>query len=184
MKNIDCVTAERWIVQDLDEGLDKEKKTLLQNHVSGCEKCAKLYDDIPVLLSRFSSDVPEDPSEEFWARYHSSLDARLREKEPRESWVMWWKPAAAFGMVIAVLVAFLVVEFRPERVDQSLGQAILSPALIAELDALYGPVSEEDHDPLVSSGLGGILTGSGTLITEDLPFQWFEVEDEPNYIFL
>jgi hypothetical protein len=184
MKNIDCVTAERWIVQELDEGLGRDKKSLLQNHVSGCEMCSKLYDEIPSLLSRFSSDVPEDPGEEFWARYHSSLNALLREEEPRESRAMWWKPAAAFGMVMAVLVAFLVVEFRPERAEQSLGQAIVSPMLIAELNALYGPVSEEDRDPIISSELGGILIGSGTLITEDAPFQWFEVEDEPNYVFL
>ena len=146
--------------------------------------CSKLYDEIPVLLSRFSSDVPEDPGEEFWSRYHSSLNARLQEKEPPKSWVMWWKPVAAFGMATAVLLAFLVVEFRPERAEQSLSQAIAIPHLIAELDALYGPVSEEDQDPTVPSELGGILIGLGTLIAEDAPFQWFEVEDEPNYVFL
>jgi hypothetical protein len=184
MKAIDCTAAERWIVQDLDEGLDEEKRTLLKDHLATCEICFQFREEISGLLSRFSADIPEDPGEEFWTRYHSSLSARLEEKEPPRSWAMWWKPAAAFAVVVLAIGAFMVAEFGPGTGQQTVGQPTLSPTLIAELDTFYGPISEEDQTPGISSEQVRILIGSGASMAEDTSLQWFEVEDETNHAFL
>ncbi len=188
MKTINCSTAEHWIVLDLDEGLDQEKQALLQDHLATCEVCLQFRGETSLLLSRFSSDIPEDPGEEFWTRYHSSLRARLQEIEPRQSWVTWWatwwKPAAAFALVVLAILAFMIPEFRLGTDQVALDRTTLSPTLIAELDTLYGPVSEEDPGPSISSEQERSLIGSGASVGEDSSFEWFEVEDEPNYFFL
>ena len=187
MKTPDCGTIGEWIVTDLDEGLDAQKKTLLASHLSQCAACRRTRDELVELLSAFRADVPPDPGEEFWRRYRSSLDARLQEKTPVRSPFrrMNWRFVAVALTAMLVLAVVLVSHLenapvKPQRL------VAMSPELLQELEQVYGPVPDEvlgasremtDHHAVV------IVDGNIPLMG-DTDIRWFEVEDDPSASFL
>jgi hypothetical protein len=134
------------------------------------------------LLDAIASDVPDDPGDEFWKHYRISLDAALREKQMARRWSPAWKVAAA---VLAATAAFLVVRLAPFHSPES---AVLdnraAETLLKDLYQVYGPRGEQDLLPLASRN--GVME----YLARDLPqydessMRWFEVEDEPNPLFL
>jgi hypothetical protein len=191
MKNLNCRKAEEWIVADLDEGLDHEKRLILEDHLRGCASCGKMREDTALLLSEVAADAPEDPGEAFWKLYRISLDARLRERDISRSWGPWrlrawgfgWKPASALAMAILVFVIISVGIFHLWGFRPSTDQAV-SPQLIGELNELYGPVSDELPYFAFTSGDTQFLQASRSSVLDDSSVEWFEVEDEPNQLFL
>ncbi len=190
MKNLNCRKAEEWIVTDLDEGLEHEKRLILEDHLLGCASCRKMREDTELLLSEVAADAPEDPGEAFWKSYRNSLDARLRERDISRSWSFWWtrawgfgwKPASVFGMAILVFVMISIGIFHPWGSRPPTDEA-LSPQLIGELNQLYGPVSDETYFALPGDDSQFSRISSSSILDESF-MEWFEVEDEPNQLFL
>jgi hypothetical protein len=56
--------------------------------------------------------------------------------------------------------------------------------LIGELNELYGPVSDELPYFAFTSGDTQFLHASRSSVLDDSSVEWFEVEDEPNQLFL
>ncbi len=190
MKNLDCLKAEEWILTDLDEGLELEKRLILEDHLSGCSSCRKMQKDTELLLSDVAADVPEDPGEAFWKYYRVSLDARLRDSDVSHSWGFWWtrawslwrKPASVFAMAILVFVIISIGILRPWIFRPSADE-VVAPQLIGELNQLYGPVSDESTFAVTAEDVQLSQVWRSSVLDESL-VEWFEVEDEPNELFL
>ncbi len=190
MRKIDCGKAEELMVTDLDEGLGHGKRLILEHHLSGCASCREMRNQTKSLLSDLTTDTLQDPGDAFWQYYRVSLDARLRDKDISSSSLFWrtrawrigWKPVGVF--VTAILI-FMVISvgifdtwnFRPYT------DSTLSAQLIGELNQLYGPVTDEQaYFAVGAEELGYPQTSQ--LIADDSLVEWFEVEDEPNQLFL
>ena len=188
MKNSDCHKVEELILTDLDEGLQPDKRVVLERHLSECPGCRKTWDETRLLLSQIAADAPKDPGEAFWRDYQISLEARLRERENSLSWGwgFWWKAAGAFALaaLVFVVVSVGVVQHYGARLPTH--EDTVSTDLISDLDQLYCPVLAEeatyDHefDTEDSHLSRSIIASSGDPFAE-----WFEEDDdEPDQVFL
>lgn len=181
MKRLDCGEVEKLIVFDLDEGLDPDKKELLESHVQGCASCMKVWEEYRSLFSSVEADVPPEPGEEFWRRYDSTLAAALREKETQAGyWGFRWNMAGAlFAAVLAVAAVFTsFYDFQNVGVQK---QTVAEKLVIQELDGLYGPASE-DLLPTLRDSM--VVTEAKISRSDDTVLEWFEVEDGPSNLLL
>lgn len=183
MKNIICAKAKELIVMDLDEGLDSSERQRLEGHLGECAHCKQWRDETAGILASVAADVPADPGEQFWKYYETSLQARLQEKQAPTSWNFLWKAVGAVALAAVVFMAIWLGSGSLDPVRHQVGeQASVSPALIQELEQLYGPGTDETpasslaHDRLVA------FTGLGASYSEEEPPEWFEVEDESNQL--
>jgi predicted anti-sigma-YlaC factor YlaD len=181
MKRLDCHTAEDWIIARLDEGLSDKREQLLETHLQQCAACRAFRDETAVLLSAVATDVPPDPGEDFWKRYDSSLDAKIREKAHNRA-VGWWRMplvmVAASLLVIVVGLGALMYyqQSQPDRLARS-------TVLFEEFGQLYGPVSDEGLNRYPS--WDQIVAGFVSVHQEYGPDSlWFEAEDDPYQVFL
>jgi len=185
MRTIDCAQAEELIVRGLDEGLSPERVARLEDHLLHCTSCRALKEETAFLLTEVAADVPKDPGEEFWNRYHASLQAKLHEAQPVRTWGFGWKAAAALlaaGLVVVVIRLGSVTSRPPEIVDSNVAVSLLS-----DLNEVYGLDQEEEviseyprEGLLASLVVQANGNDSGIL-------NWFEleeIEDEPDNLFL
>ncbi|MBI5569730.1 MAG: zf-HC2 domain-containing protein [Desulfomonile tiedjei] len=186
MKTPDCNTIEEWIITDLDRGLSSEEKTLLAQHLDQCGPCRETRDELTRLLSTFRSDVPEDPGQVFWQRYHSSLEARVQERSFQRNrfWNVRWNYAAVAFAAMLLLTAALVTHFQDSQVKPH-AMVAMSPELMQEFQQLYGPVPDEGFD---SDGESMerlmLMVEVNSPRYADAYLSWFEVEDESSLPFL
>jgi len=94
-----------------------------------------------------------------------------------------WKPASVFAMAVLVFVVISIGIFHPWSLRQSTDEAV-SPQLIGELNQLYGPVSDELPYFALPAGGAQFSQASRSWVLDDSSVEWFEVEDEPNQLFL
>jgi hypothetical protein len=181
MKELNCHTAYEWIVRDLDEGLEPEKLPDLDRHLRHCPDCRRLREETAALLSRLPEDVPPEPDDEFWSRYHSSLRARLQEKalSERPFWSFHWKGAATMLSALAVLLVAVWGPFL-SRTPEKWQQNAAYPAVIQELSEVYGPVPDEMASGPVSSDRVFMTVDSRASALADDLFAWFDIDDETN----
>lgn len=184
MKTRECNEAEELVVVELDEGLTPSQQGRLENHLRRCAPCRQVREETLALMSSIASDLPEEPGEEFWKLYYQSLDARLREKELKPAWGLWWKAAGVLVAAVIAVVVIRVTVFQPDN-RQTVDLRAMSPDLIRELGQVYGPTAEE----LPSSSVYGdklLSVGDAKLAArlDDNDLQWFEVEDETGSLFL
>jgi hypothetical protein len=182
MKTIPCAKATDLIVRDLDEGLDSSDEQMLAAHVRECLHCRQWREETAGILTSIAGDVPEDPGEEFWKYYETSLQARLREADTQTSWSFFRKAvgAMAFAGTVFAVIWLGGIDPRGPRVDRA--KVSWSPALMLELEQLYGPDSEETLT-LTSAREHRVVLAelTGAQRDEEVP-GWFEVEDEPNQL--
>ena len=186
MKNSDCHKVEELILTDLDEGLQPDKRVVLERHLSECAGCRKTWDETRLLLSQIAADAPKDPGEAFWRDYQISLEARLRERENSVSWGwdFWWKPTGAFALAALVFVVVSVGVFQHYAARPPTRESTLSTDLISDLDQLYGTVlAEEAADDHEFDTEDSHLTHSILASSDDSFAEWFEEDDdEPDQI--
>jgi hypothetical protein len=182
MRKFDCAKAEELIIRDLDEGLDEERLALLESHVGRCSSCRRFREETSSVLASVAADVPEDPGEDFWRYYDVSLEARLQEKRLRRPWSFGLKLA---GVLTAALLALLVVRWgvmepqEPRMIDNRVAML-----LIQDLNGLYGPVTDEFAIPVGASRQALEALTPQVTRYDDMPGDWFEVEDESDDLFL
>jgi hypothetical protein len=171
-----CSEIERLIVEDLDQSFPPEKRALLEEHLAHCPSCKASHEEYKSLFAVISGDVPPDPGPEYWERYERTLKWKLYDKQEARkrkftfTWGLGWNTAAAFALSLALIVGGLSILFdKRSPVRQS-----ISPAVISELDSLFGPDQDEGSGVTPEVALGeevGLKNG-------DLVISWFEVEDE------
>ncbi|MBI5250886.1 MAG: zf-HC2 domain-containing protein [Desulfomonile tiedjei] len=178
MNPIICREAEELIVEDLDEGLDPGGKNRLENHLQTCSKCVRMREDMRMMVAAASSDMPQDPNEDFWKSFDRGLEARIREREPakrnRRLWQVALPALAAAGIIIAVFGLTI------DRHHPGVGKmSATSDIVIDDVHQIFGP-SRDELGPSMNSGITMVLNG----VTDEAVVRWFEVEDESSQSFL
>jgi hypothetical protein len=182
MKTIPCAKATDLIVMDLDEGLSSADKQVLEAHVQGCAHCRQWRDEAGGILTSIAADVPEDPGEEFWKYYETSLQARLRESESQISWSFLWKAIGAVAVAGTIFAVIWLGGFDPSAKRVGGDKVTWSPALIQEFEQLYGPEADETLASTVTGGHLISLAGATAPRSDVEVPRWFEVEDETNQL--
>jgi hypothetical protein len=129
------------IVANLDEGLPLKQQAILNAHLQECPKCRQLNEQTAVLLATLREDVPDNPGEEFWTRFETTLQARLQEQDRRTGWLFPWGKVG----IVAAAVLLLAIGLRT-LMPRSPEYATLPTSaniVMQELYMVYGPLSED-----------------------------------------
>ncbi|AFM24326.1 hypothetical protein [Desulfomonile tiedjei] len=172
MKTLECARAEKFIIEDLDEGLDVDRKNWLEHHIAACESCARIQAETQLLFHTAGLCNPPIPGSEFWDSYESTLEARIREKEFLNRSSYNWKIAGTF--LAAAISFFAVFCFIPDRGRYAIDDPQQATILMEELDMAMGPLSQETL-PFQAQDLTIEVRG---LRQDDIAVSWFEVEEE------
>ncbi len=182
MKGLDCSQAERLIVELLDEGLGDATLRRLEIHLRGCPDCSAFREQVGGLLEALASDVPAPLGPDFWERYHTSLAARLPEREHVRGWGFTWAGVAA-GIGAAIMFVAAIVGIHENEKPWGMDQRA-AVELWQDLDQLYGPTLDEYT---LGKNLGAqMIEALATTSRQngDLPGYWFEVEDQSENLLL
>jgi predicted anti-sigma-YlaC factor YlaD len=182
MRTISCAKATDLIVRDLDEGLSSPDKQILETHVQRCPHCREWREQTAGMLAAIAADVPQDPGEEFWKYYDTSLQARLREAEAGTSWGSFWKAIAAVAVAGIIFAVVWLARFEPGSQQVDVAKVSWSPVLIQELEQFYGPDAYEILPSTLSRDQFFAFTGAAVANGDEEVFGWFEVEDDPNQL--
>ena len=176
MRRLKCHKAEALLTRELDEGLEAEERAQLENHLSACPACRQLKQEIAAMFEAVASDAPDDPGQEYWDRYYSSLDAKLQEKESVKRWGFGWTVGIATAMAVLTLI-FVGVRVLDNSAPSTLS-AEKQLAVVQELLKLYGPVNGTyEHNDVEADELQSQKYLTITL-PQDVLVTWFEIEDE------
>lgn len=180
MNKLDCVRAEEMIIEDLDEGLSPKRLALLEDHLAGCNVCRRSRAATADVLSLVASDIPNEPSEEYWRLYRQSLQTLLAEKDLPAPWRSSWK----LVMVTAGVALLVLGLWRgAPLLDRVSPRAEIPKEIMTDLEHLYGPVRGEIPEPVLTNDQLCALSGIGSNGREAI-IGWFEVEDEPDNLLL
>jgi len=166
---MNCEQARRWIIDDLVEPLDDERREQLRLHLAECPACAAeaaeyvaLWDDLSAAAVEPTDDAPRDPTPE---RRERDGDAGKFEPEDR-AWMPLLRKAATAVLLIglgAVLGSAARSLWQPEEVAPAQGNRYLlimtrsaPPAELAEqarqeIDEWFDQLSA---DGVVETGFG------------------------------
>jgi hypothetical protein len=172
MRTIECARAEKFIIEDLDERLDADRKNWLEHHIAACEPCARIQAETQVLFHTAQLCNPPIPGAEFWDSYDSTLEARIRETELLNRSSYNWKIAGTF--LAAAISAFVVFCFIPDPARDAIDDPQHATILMEELNMALGPSSQETL-PFQVQDLTIEVRG---LKQDDIAVNWFEVEEE------
>lgn len=184
MNQLQCDTAQQWIVEALDEGLDASKAAILDLHLGSCSSCRSFKEETAALMSLLPGDPPPEPDENFWVQYRSSLHAKLQEKAAarRSFWRFDWKIGVAAACAAFVVVAVLSVNlFREAPVQtQQRYDATTASDIISELRDVYGPVAAEIPKTPISTDQPLIKGYTGELLTSPELMTWYDLDAATN----
>ncbi len=182
MNLMKCSEAEGLILQDLDEGLDPAGKGRLEEHLQVCSNCVRTREEMKMILTAASLDVPQVPDEDFWKNYTTSMQARILDKDLTRK--RRWRIQSAipvFATAAAIIIAILgltTYTYNP-AVEKMLSS---SDVVIDDLHRVFGPSSDEFGVSYGNDANAVTLVLSG--VTDDAVVRWFEIEEEPSQMFL
>lgn len=176
MKKLDCSSAEEILVKEIDEGLTADERVLIESHLEQCASCRRYKATVENVIEAVTSAAHEDPGPEYWNRYFSTLDAKLREKQCERKWGPWWKICGATAVIVLALVCAQFGLRAGTSAPLSEGQKL---AVAQELFNLYGPVSEAYPQSAPSDVDLQSLQSDPPTLPNDVALSWFEVEEEP-----
>ena len=180
MKQLPCDTAYEWIVKDLDEGLEADKYIVLENHLRLCPDCRRFKEETATLLSVLPENAPQQPDEEFWNRYRSSLHARLQEAAlSRRPFWTFGRKLAAVPAALAVILVLVGGPFRTAPQEQWPHTANMQ-GVVQELREFYGPVADEIAHGAISGDLSSMKVESRVLLSGPELMTWYDLEYETN----
>ena len=184
MRKLECHTTSKLIVASLDEGLDERRAAVLQEHIDRCPACRLAMEETRRVLDLVAVDVPADPGEDFWKRYRMSLDAKIEEVEVSREWGFTWKALGAAAAAILVVIALYGGIYGPAQ--RGIGDGNQALAVLENLSPLFGPDSEEEpSSPADQELTSGALAARQPMMAYDyLATDWFDVEDDPDTLFL
>lgn len=183
MKKLSCEQTEELVVRELDEGLDPGKRTSLEAHLHDCQRCRSFAQEMAETFDRVASAKPLDPDEDFWKRYHSTLDAKLTEaRMERDRRIPWGKIA---GLVAAcLLVAVAALQYSGSIEPERPAQHAQSVVLLETLESALGPVDDMSGMRSATGASEPSELSEEVGIPADALVMWFETEDESDHLFL
>jgi len=101
---MDCQEAKTYLMAYIDGEIDAQKKSEMEKHLSGCEKCMKEYRSFLKLKEVTEKMKFTDLSDELWAGYWKGIYRRV---ERGAGWIF-----LSIGAII--LLAFGVFQFFKE----------------------------------------------------------------------
>ena len=146
-----CKEAQKWILRSLDGALPAERKKDLDDHAGGCARCAKLRRDYGTILGRLRAGGNIEPLPYFWPR----LDARIREEERQEPWMVWLRWSRRAIPVSLLLIGFFIgaIAFLSPAIDEEMSrpQALLLRNVnpLAETNTLFEEQKIENKSMMI-----------------------------------
>jgi hypothetical protein len=115
MRNTNCQEVKPLLIDYVDENLDREKKTIVEEHLSICELCSKDMEEIRTLFAEFETVVNEEPPKTMKEEFKQMLNLEIARSEKHEDdiprkdsisilthWYRsWWFNMAA-GLVLLI----------------------------------------------------------------------------------
>ena len=94
------------------DGVETERKRV-ENHLSGCDRCHRFFEDLHRLLPQISQ--PREFPDSFWAEYYNEMLEKLNPRQNKKSWWrdfstpmrLWMVPA--FGTAVVAVLAIALV---------------------------------------------------------------------------
>lgn len=87
-----CRKFQKQFINVFYDELNKNKKTLFENHLKKCPQCTEKYSHMESILKQMTAYSRPEPGTEFWDNYWNKLASRLEaEKTARFSLTSWCK---------------------------------------------------------------------------------------------
>ena len=155
-----CSKAKKLISENIDNGLDSARKSVLEAHLHACPECQKLQDDLKKITHTAKDLDALSPRGETWFKiargikdkqFETARPVRMRSRKP-----LW--SARGLGWVVSAALLVIVVTgavfFGPNMWKQDPGSQkyVLSKLEEAEfhyqraIDALWKAVSSQSED--------------------------------------
>ena len=181
MKVLSCSKAEEWMVAHLDEGLPSWKQERLWHHVRGCPACRQHYRQINDIMDAVRQDVPPEPGEEFWIRFHTSLNVCVQEEVPPRRQLPWRNAGAIAATAVLILIVILS-DFVPQSPEYPI-RPPSSREVLMGLYQVYSPLSlDTSFTGWADDDVGN--TEHVRFPPDDTELQMWEIEDDPVQLFL
>lgn len=128
-----CKECERLILESYSEGLNEETKEEVERHMKGCERCARLEEEMAGIRNAFLRQcrpvLPQDLDEKTYQLCRAEMTSRQREGQVFGGKV-WLKSIpfsikAAFISLIVLTVIWTVPLLRELKLEESLSVAAI-----------------------------------------------------------
>lgn len=155
-----CETFEQWLIQARDHQLEPEKLQRIEEHVSGCPRCAetrRLLQVSDLLLQQ--APAPSEPGPYFYPRLMTQIRETHQSRDM--SWEILWsfarRLAAGSAVVLLLLVGTLIYDLTtdtdlPVIVDTDLEPSFPDGPLTNLVLQSGDPQNEQILDALMSPG--------------------------------
>lgn len=117
MKN--CNNIQEKLIDYIDKNLSNEEVALVENHLKGCENCAKELTEMQQIFGVIRSDVTETPSKNIKLNFDKFLSeekeklitkTKVVQLEPKQDWQQYLRIVASIAVVVS---AFLLGKYQP-----------------------------------------------------------------------
>jgi anti-sigma factor RsiW len=163
----ECSHYEELILREVDEGLDAGLSEKLGAHMRACEDCRQRGEEYARLVGAVRNAAPPEPCPEFWARFHTRLDASIAEKarEPRG----WFRagPFAAFALTAALAFAVVTAPWRPPMPSSDSSTAAVG------IDQLFAAAEQDNLSFVPYERIEMVESG-----TDDPFMAWMVIDDD------
>lgn len=186
MKDLDCATAEEYIVRSFDKSITPKESWRLANHLRNCPHCTQIEKEYAELFNRLREMRFLEPETTFWTQFETSLNHRLKQESsksfPRWSW--GWVPAAA-AIVLAVVCAVHLLPFsETKEPDRPLDQTTLS-LVVDELSDVFNPCPRDFFSEVAAANDAlSVQNAVSICLNGESYILWLEMENETYDSFL
>jgi hypothetical protein len=115
---MNCRTFERWISDELDGTLPRERREMLKAHVDWCQDCRAYRDRLGRLQTEAARLETPGPGDEYWETFSMDLEKKLVALSPAKKSLAAFRPRwrwawAGVPALAAALSLFLLLRPRP-----------------------------------------------------------------------
>ena len=104
----------RFLIDCLEEGLESDQKTLIEDHLVNCPQCREHFEEIQRIGHLLKSYIVPDPGEAFWDRLSSKIYSRVNKEQPAQKklwgilqdWMTWKRLAYAAVPILLIFLFF------------------------------------------------------------------------------
>jgi len=186
MKDLDCATAEEYIVRSFDKSITPKESWRLANHLRNCPHCTQIEKEYAELFHRIREMRFPEPETTFWTQFETSLNHRLKQESSKSfpQWSWSWLPAAA-AIALAMVCAVHILPFsETKETNLPLDQTTLS-LVMDELSELFSPYPRDFFSKVAGENdTLSIQNAISTCLHGDSFIFWLEMENETYDSFL
>ncbi len=142
---MDCSEARKLLHAYLDNELDLRESAALEQHLSECPECAKLYEEQTALRQAIAGLGTEDPlPPALRRRVRTAVRGEAKSRYPLPAW-RWVGAAATFAAALLLLVLATRNAFLPSAGDRLTDELIQSHIRSLMLNHLTDVTSSDQH---------------------------------------